>query len=60
MPFGTISEKCYFNNVSCITYNYPYYLTDKKTYLKVNSYPGVFKEGNKFLKEIENKIKSFL
>jgi len=59
MPFGTISDKCYQNNINCITYNYPYYLMDKKLYLENNTYPGVFKDSDKFLTELEKKIKEF-
>jgi len=57
MPFSTISEKCYQNNISCLTYNYPYILTSKKSYLNVNRYPGVFSDSKKFLDELEKKIK---
>tara|TARA_B100001059_G_C17838713_1_gene590254 strand:- start:2768 stop:4099 length:1332 start_codon:yes stop_codon:yes gene_type:complete len=57
MPFGTISEKCYFNNVNCLTYNYPFYLTNKKSYLKTNSYTGVFGDSDKFLNELKKKLK---
>tara|TARA_B100002019_G_scaffold293389_1_gene320669 strand:+ start:4215 stop:5555 length:1341 start_codon:yes stop_codon:yes gene_type:complete len=56
MPFGTISEKCYQNNINCITYNYPYNLTNKQSYYKANSYSGVFKDADKFLNELEKKI----
>ena len=57
MPFGTISEKCYINNINCITYNYPYGIMNKQLYLKTNTYPGVFKDANMFLKELEKKIR---
>ena len=30
MPFGTISSQCYQNDIDCISYHHPYYLTDKK------------------------------
>ncbi len=57
MPFGTISEKCYQNNINCLTYNYPYNLVDKKSYLRINTYPGVFDDADKFLNELDKKIK---
>ena len=57
MPFGTISTKCYQNNIDCISYNHPYTLTNKQAYLSANTYPGVFKDANKFLHELEKKIK---
>ena len=57
MPFGTISEKCYINNINCITYNYPYSIMNKQLYLKTNTYPGVFKDADMFLEEFEKKIK---
>ena len=57
MPFGAISLKCHKNNIKCISYNYPYVLTDKKSYLKINEYPGVYKSANKFLHELEKQIK---
>ena len=56
MPFSTISAKCYQNNLDCITYNYPFFLTDKHSYLKANTFPGVFADGNKFLYELKKKI----
>ena len=59
MPFGTISSQCYQNNVKCITYNRPFFLSSKQAYLKANTYPGVFKDADKFLYELENKIKEF-
>ena len=57
MPFSTISEKCHLNDINCISFNYPYYLMDKKLYLERNTYPGVFKDSDKFLTELEKKIK---
>ena len=57
MPFGTISTKCYQNNINCISYNHPYTLTNKQAYLSANTYPGVFKDADKFLYELEKKIK---
>ena len=56
MPFGTISENCYQNDLNCISYNYPYHLTNKQSYLKANKYPGVFTDANKFLQILEKKI----
>ncbi|OUX38013.1 MAG: hypothetical protein CBE33_01830 [Candidatus Pelagibacter sp. TMED273] len=59
MPFGTISNQCYQNSVKCISYNRPFFLTNQQAYLKANTYPGVFKDADKFLNEVENKIKEF-
>lgn len=57
MPFGTISAKCHQNGINCITYNYPFSLTNKQSYYKANTFPGVFVEGDEFLNELEKKIK---
>ena len=56
MPFSTISLKCYQNHINCLSYNYPFYLADKKSYLMSNTYPGVFSDADKFLYELEKKI----
>jgi len=56
MPLGTISVKCYQNNINCISYNYPYNLTSREAYTKANTYPGVYKDAEKFLLELEKKI----
>lgn len=57
MPFGTISAKCYQNDIPCLTYNYPFTLTNKKSYLQANKFPGVFTESERFLNELEVQIK---
>ena len=57
MPFGTISAKCNQNDIECLSYNYPYTLTNKNSYLQANTFPGVFTDGEKFLYELEKKIK---
>lgn len=57
MPCGTISQKCYLNNINCISYNKPFHLMLKYSYIKYNSYPGVFDNDEAFLKEVERKIK---
>jgi hypothetical protein len=59
MPFSTISLKCYQNCINCLSYNYPFYLADKKTYLMANTFPGVFCDAQKFLNELEKKIDEF-
>ena len=59
MPFGTISNQCYQHNVKCISYNRPFFLSSKQAYLNANTYPGVFKDADKFLYELEKKIKEF-
>jgi len=59
VPFGTISNQCYQNNVECMSYNRPFFLQSKQAYLKANTYPGVFKDADKFLYELEKKIKEF-
>lgn len=56
MPFSTISLKCYQNNINCLSYNHPFYLVDKKSYLMANTYPGVYTDAKKFLNELEKKI----
>ena len=57
MPFGTISAKCFQNNIECLSYNYPFTLTNKNSYLQANTFPGVHTESDKFLNELEKKIK---
>lgn len=59
MPYGTISEKCYQNNINFISYNHPFNLTNKQSFLIANTYPGVFKDAKKFLSELEKKIKEY-
>ena len=56
MPFGTIAAKCYQNDLDCLTYHYPFVLTDKETYLKIKTFPGVFTERNVFLDELQKKL----
>lgn len=56
IPFGTISTKCYQNNINCISYNHPFLLTNKQSYLKANAQTGVFSDSNEFLSELEKKI----
>ena len=38
MPFGTISAKCFQNNIECLSYNYPFTLTNKNSYLQANTF----------------------
>lgn len=59
MPYGTISEKCYQNNINFISYNHPFNLTNKQSFLRANTYPGVFKDAEKFLSSLEKKIKEY-
>ena len=56
MPFGTIAAKCYQNDLDCLIYHYPFVLTDKETYLKIKTFPGVFTERNVFLDELQKKL----
>jgi hypothetical protein len=57
MPFGSIATKCYQNNINCISYNHPIELTNKQAYLSANRIPGVFTDADKFLQELEKKIR---
>ena len=59
MPYGTISEKCYQNNINFISYNHPFNLTNKQSFLRANTYPGVFKDAEKFLSALEKKIQEY-
>ena len=57
MPFGSIAAKCYKNNLNSISFHYPFFLTDRNSYLKIKNFQNVFTEGNKFLEAFKSKIK---